>query len=69
MTTPRFRTDLYAGTAEFYDRFRPHYPDALFDDLRARLPITGGGRLLDSAECAAHAVTPADPAAAVRRSS
>ena len=46
---PEFRTDLYRGTAPFYDRFRPPYPDALFDDLRARLPVSGNGRLLDLA--------------------
>jgi len=41
-----FRADLYRGTAQFYDRFRPPYPDTLFADLRARLPVTGRGRLL-----------------------
>ena len=46
---PEFRTDLYRGTAPFYDRFRPPYPDALFDDLCARLPVSGDGRLLDLA--------------------
>src|SRR5437764_928815 len=49
MPVPHFRADLYRGTAEFYDRFRPPYPDELFVDLRARLPITGTGRLLDVA--------------------
>jgi SAM-dependent methyltransferase len=49
MPVPHFRADLYQGTAEFYDRFRPPYPDELFVDLRARLPITGTGRLLDLA--------------------
>ena len=44
-----FRADLYRGTAQFYDRFRPPYPDTLFADLRARLPVTGSGRLLDLA--------------------
>ena len=29
---PRFRTDLYRGTASDYDRFRPPYPDQLLDD-------------------------------------
>jgi SAM-dependent methyltransferase len=46
---PSFRTDLYKGTAEYYDRFRPPYPPALFADLRARAPISGSGRLLDLA--------------------
>jgi len=46
---PKFRPDLYKGTAGYYDRFRPPYPDALFADLRARVPISGEGRLLDLA--------------------
>lgn len=45
----RFRTDLYRGTAPFYDRFRPPYPEKLLDDLRQRLPASGQGRLLDLA--------------------
>ena len=40
---------MYRGTARFYDQFRPPYPDTLFGDLRARLPVTGRGRLLDRA--------------------
>jgi SAM-dependent methyltransferase len=46
---PTFRTDLFRGTAEYYDRYRLPYPAALFDDLRARVPVTGTGRLLDLA--------------------
>lgn len=45
----RFRTDLYRGTAPFYDRYRPAYPEALLDDLRHRLRVSGSGRLLDLA--------------------
>jgi SAM-dependent methyltransferase len=45
----RFRTDLYAGTAEWYDRFRPPYPVALLDDLRARVPLGPASRVLDLA--------------------
>ena len=44
-----FRTDLYQGTAPYYDRYRPPYPDGLFDDLCRRLPVSGSGRLLDMA--------------------
>jgi len=44
-----FRTDLYRGTAPYYDRYRPAYPQVLLDDLCARLPVTGRGRLLDLA--------------------
>jgi ubiquinone/menaquinone biosynthesis C-methylase UbiE len=46
---PAFRTDLYRGTAVYYDRFRPPYPAELLDDLRRRLPVSGSGRLLDLA--------------------
>ena len=41
--------DLYKGTAEYYDRFRPPYPAILLDDLRARVPIRPQGRVLDLA--------------------
>jgi trans-aconitate methyltransferase len=44
-----FRTDLYRGTAAFYARFRPPYPASLLEDLAARLPVSGRGRLLDLA--------------------
>lgn len=44
-----FRADLYRGTAPYYDRYRPPYPKALFDDLCQRLPVSGNGRLLDLA--------------------
>ena len=46
---PRYRRDLYKGTAEYYDRFRPAYPAALFDDLRAGVPLHGDARVLDLA--------------------
>jgi ubiquinone/menaquinone biosynthesis C-methylase UbiE len=46
---PEFRSDLYRGTARFYDEFRVAYPQALLDDLRVRARITGAGRLLDLA--------------------
>jgi hypothetical protein len=39
-----FRTDLYRGTAPFYDRYRPQYPVALLEDLTERLPVSGMGR-------------------------
>jgi SAM-dependent methyltransferase len=44
-----FRTDLYRGTAAFYARYRPPYPASLLEDLAARLPVSGKGRLLDLA--------------------
>ncbi len=46
---PSFRTDLYQGTASFYDRFRLPYPAALVADLCRRAPVSGTGRLLDLA--------------------
>lgn len=46
---PSFRPDLYRGTAVFYDRYRPPYPAALLADLIGRLPVSGGGRLVDLA--------------------
>jgi SAM-dependent methyltransferase len=46
---PIFRTDLYEGTVEYYDRFRPPYPPALLEDLRVRAPLSGTGKLLDLA--------------------
>jgi SAM-dependent methyltransferase len=45
----RYGKDLFKGTAEYYDRFRPPYPPVLLDDLRARVPLAGTGRLLDLA--------------------
>jgi SAM-dependent methyltransferase len=45
----RYRKDLFKGTAEYYDRFRRPYPAALFDDLRARVPLGGDDRVLDLA--------------------
>ncbi len=46
---PDFAADLYDGTAEAYDRFRPGYPAVLADDLLERAGVTGRGRLLDLA--------------------
>lgn len=33
MADPLFRTDLYRGTAGYYDRYRRSYPTALIGDL------------------------------------
>ena len=39
----------FAGTASYYARYRPPYPDELLADLRARAGTTGHGSLLDLA--------------------
>jgi ubiquinone/menaquinone biosynthesis C-methylase UbiE len=44
-----FRTDLYQGTAEYYDRFRRRYPADLINDLVIRTGADGTGTLLDLA--------------------
>jgi SAM-dependent methyltransferase len=43
------RTDLYQGTAAYYDRYRPPYPDALIADLVERAHVSTDTRLLDLA--------------------
>ncbi|MFC9632728.1 class I SAM-dependent methyltransferase [Streptomyces mirabilis] len=45
----RFEPDLYRGTADYYDRFRLPYPDAMIADLVRRAAPSGRGRLLDLA--------------------
>src|SRR5271170_1744207 len=44
-----FAVDLYQGTAEYYDRYRLPYPEAMIEDLIARTELSGQGRLLDLA--------------------
>lgn len=44
-----FAADLYHGTAEYYDRYRLPYPEAMIEDLLARTEVSGQGRLLDLA--------------------
>jgi SAM-dependent methyltransferase len=44
-----FRKDLFEGTAEDYERFRPPYPAALIDDLRTRARLGPASRVLDLA--------------------
>lgn len=44
---PRFEHNLYAGTAEDYDRYRLPYPDALIERIREDLRPDGTGRLVD----------------------
>src|SRR5687767_15081390 len=40
-------TDLFASTAEYYVRYRPGYPAAVLDRLRAAFGLDGTGWLLD----------------------
>lgn len=49
MDDPRFRTDLFRGTARAYDQFRLPYPDALIDTLARCGPGAGTGTMLDLA--------------------
>ncbi len=44
-----FAVDLYQGTAEYYDRYRLPYPEAMIEDLIAHTGVSGQGRLLDLA--------------------
>jgi SAM-dependent methyltransferase len=44
-----FRSDLYRGTASYYDRYRLSYPTGLISDLVSRVSLDGTGRLLDVA--------------------
>jgi SAM-dependent methyltransferase len=44
-----FSPDLYQGAAEYYDRFRLSYPEAMISDLVRRTGASGRGRLLDLA--------------------
>jgi SAM-dependent methyltransferase len=44
---PGYREDLFRGTAEFYSRYRPSYPQRLFADLLSR--AGAGGLLVDLA--------------------
>jgi ubiquinone/menaquinone biosynthesis C-methylase UbiE len=45
----RFATDLFRGTAEYYDRYRLPYRRVMLADLTVRARVSGGGRLLDLA--------------------
>ncbi|HEX6451584.1 MAG TPA: class I SAM-dependent methyltransferase [Trebonia sp.] len=44
-----FASDLYRGTAAYYDRYRLPYPDVMIVDLMGRAAPSGRGRLLDLA--------------------
>lgn len=40
-------SDLFAGTARYYESYRPRYPEQLFDDLLARTVGENGDVLVD----------------------
>ena len=44
-----FRRDLYGGAADYYDKFRLGYPEAMLADLASRVGLDGSGDLLDVA--------------------
>jgi SAM-dependent methyltransferase len=58
---PNFRPDAFAGTAEYYARFRPPYPRALFDHLTARMTIAKADRFLDLAAGTGRVTLPLAP--------
>jgi SAM-dependent methyltransferase len=39
--------DLFKGTAQWYARYRPGYPEAFIDEIVTRFGLDGSGRLLD----------------------
>jgi ubiquinone/menaquinone biosynthesis C-methylase UbiE len=45
----RFATDLFRGSAGYYDRYRLPYPEAMLADLVRRAGVSPRGRLLDLA--------------------
>lgn len=51
-----FPRDLFRGTASFYARYRPPYPQPLIEGLSERVRISGGGRMVDLA-CSTGLVT------------
>jgi SAM-dependent methyltransferase len=44
---PTFRSGLFEGTAEDYDRYRLPYPDTLVERIREHLRPDGAGRMID----------------------
>ncbi len=46
---PEFATDLFAGTADYYAKYRDGYPDPMLDEIMITAEATGDGTLLDLA--------------------
>jgi hypothetical protein len=42
-----FGDDVFEGTARYYTKYRPSYPQQLFNDIVNNLHLNGTGRLLD----------------------
>ncbi len=47
MTKKQPRRHVYDSIAQLYDRARPGYPEALFDDIVAYADLTAGARILE----------------------
>lgn len=44
---PEFATDLFAGTATYYAKYRDGYPDSMLDEILETAHASSGGTLLD----------------------
>jgi ubiquinone/menaquinone biosynthesis C-methylase UbiE len=42
-----FGDDVFEGTARYYAKYRPSYPQQLFNDIVNNLHLNGTGKLLD----------------------
>jgi len=40
-------SQVFAGTEDYYARYRPDYPPALYEVLTTHFELDGGGRRLD----------------------
>ncbi len=49
MTRDWMSPDAFVGTARYYARYRPPYPEEFLADLRSLAETTGHGSLLDLA--------------------
>ncbi len=45
--TRDFGEDVFAGAAFYYAKYRPRYPQKLYDDIAANFKLDGRGQLLD----------------------
>jgi SAM-dependent methyltransferase len=61
LAVPHYPVDAFAGTAQYYARYRVPYPEELVSDLRMRAGVTGVGRLLDLASGPGRVALPLAP--------